>query len=92
MHWVWVCTEAVCHRPLSGYRRDEPMDFRDRGPHEAWANYRPEFRDREYYDRRDDRRDDRRGIYYDDRDRLSDPGHPGRPPPRWVDEPADRLQ
>ncbi|CAE7824264.1 unnamed protein product [Symbiodinium necroappetens] len=78
--------EAVCHRPLSGYRRDEPMDFRDRGPHEAWANYRPEFRDREYYDRRDDRRDDRRGIYYDDRDRLSDPGHPGRPPPRWVDE------
>ena len=94
------CTVAVCHDPLADGprprdrrddRRDDPMDFRDRD--NAWARYRdPRDRDRDrdrddYYDHRDDRRG-----YFDDRDRLSDPGHPSRPPPRWMDEPAARLQ
>lgn len=58
------------------------MDDRDRD-RGAWARYRDP---REREDDRD------RYRYYDDRDRISDPGHPSRPPPRWMEEPAARLQ
>lgn len=68
-------------RPMDDrYYDDRPcrtMDDRDRarGSGDAWCDYRgPDDRDR-----------DRRG-YFDDRDRLSDPGRPGRPTPRWMSD------
>lgn len=90
--------------PMAGRDyRDEPDVWRSyQSPYDreraererAEARERAFERDRADRERADRDRDDRdryyRRGYYDD-DRISDPGHPGRMPPRWADrrdEPA----
>ena len=55
---------------------DRRMDDRGRASgSSAWDDYRgPDDRDR------------RDRWFFEERDRLSDPGHPGRPTPRWMSD------
>ncbi|CAE7739957.1 mao [Symbiodinium sp. CCMP2592] len=82
-----------------GDRRYDPRDDRRYGPPpDDRRDDRYDDRDRRPYGPPDDRRDDRWANYrppgrrhYEDDERLSDPGHPSRPAPHWLDrrgEPA----